>query len=90
MANHLSAWKRIRQNEKRAARNKARLSRIRTFLRKFEEAVQSGNKEGVALAFRQVQSEICRGARRGVMHANAASRKISRLHIRMKALDLSS
>ncbi|MDR0406790.1 MAG: 30S ribosomal protein S20 [Holosporales bacterium] len=87
MANHQSALKRIRQNAKRAARNRGNLSRIRTFLRKFEEAIASRKKEAIGVAFRQAQAEVQKGVRKGVLHANTASRKISRLNYRVKALD---
>ncbi|MDR2417087.1 MAG: 30S ribosomal protein S20 [Holosporales bacterium] len=86
MANHQSALKRIRQNAKNAARNKGNLSRIRTFLRKFEETLASGKREAAIEAFRQVQSEIQRGVRKGVLHTNTARRKVARLHTCVKAL----
>jgi small subunit ribosomal protein S20 len=86
MANHQSALKRIRQNVKNAARNKGNLSRIRTFLRKFEETLASEKKETAMEAFRNAQSEIQRGVRKGVLHANTARRKVARLNARVKAL----
>ncbi|MDR1910490.1 MAG: 30S ribosomal protein S20 [Holosporales bacterium] len=87
MANHQSALKRIRQNVKSAIRNKGNISRVRTFLRKFEETIASGKKEAIEEAFRRVQSEMQRGARKGVLHVNTARRKIAQLHARVKALD---
>jgi small subunit ribosomal protein S20 len=87
MANHQSALKRIRQNAKNAARNKGNLSRIRTFLRKFEETLASGGKETTAEAFRQAQSEIQRGVRKGILHANTARRKVARLNARVNGLE---
>ncbi|KXF88548.1 30S ribosomal protein S20 [Phaeobacter inhibens] len=86
MANSPQAKKRARQNEKRFAVNKARRSRIRTFLRKAEEAIASGNKEAAAEAVRAAQPELMRGVTKGVYHKNTASRKISRLTARVKAL----
>ncbi|ABF65763.1 30S ribosomal protein S20 [Ruegeria sp. TM1040] len=86
MANSPQAKKRARQNEKRFAINKARRSRIRTFLRKVEEAIASGDKEAATAALRAAQPELMRGVTRGVYHKNTASRKISRLAARVKAL----
>ena len=86
MANSPQAKKRARQNEKRFAVNKARRSRIRTFLRKAEEAIASGDKEAAAAAVRAAQPELMRGVSKGVYHKNTASRKISRLTARVKAL----
>ena len=86
MANSPQAKKRARQNEKRFAINKARRSRIRTFLRKAEEAIASGDKEAAAEAVRAAQPELMRGVSKGVYHKNTASRKISRLTARVKAL----
>jgi len=86
MANSPQAKKRARQNEKRFAINKARRSRIRTFLRKAEEAIASGDKEAAAAAVRAAQPELMRGVSKGVYHKNTASRKISRLTARVKAL----
>ena len=86
MANTPSAKKRVLQIEKRTAVNTARRSRIRTFIRKVEEAIKSGNGEAAREALRQAQPEIMRGSAKGVLHANTASRKISRLAQRVKAL----
>lgn len=86
MANSPSARKRIRQIERRTAVNKARRSRIRTFLRKVEEAIASGDQAKAADALRQAQPEIMRGVTKGVLHKNTASRKVSRLAGRVKAL----
>jgi small subunit ribosomal protein S20 len=86
MANSPQAKKRARPNEKRFAINKARRSRIRTFLRKVEEAIASGDKEAATAALRAAQPELMRGVTRGVYHKNTASRKISRLAARVKAL----
>ncbi len=86
MANTPQSKKRARQNERRAAVNKARRSRIRTFLRKVEEAIASGDKSAATDALRAVQPELMRGVTKGVMHKNTASRKMSRLAARVKAL----
>ncbi len=86
MANSPSARKRIRQIERRTAVNKARRSRIRTFLRKVEEAIASGDQATATDALRQAQPEIMRGVTKGVLHKNTASRKVSRLAGRVKAL----
>ncbi len=86
MANSPQAKKRARQNERRLAVNKARRSRIRTFLRSVEEAIASGDKEAATAALRAAQPELMRGVSKGVYHKNTASRKISRLAARVKAL----
>ncbi|MET4127551.1 small subunit ribosomal protein S20 [Roseovarius sp. MBR-6] len=86
MANTPQSEKRARQSEKRFAVNKARRSRIRTFLRKVEEAIASGDKEAAATALRLAQPELMRGVTKGVFHKNTASRKMSRLASRVKAL----
>jgi small subunit ribosomal protein S20 len=86
MANSPSAKKRARQADRRTVVNKARRSRLRTFIRKVEEAIASGD-QGAALAALQVaQPEIMRGATKGVLHRNTASRKISRLHGRINGM----
>ncbi len=86
MANSPQSKKRARQNERRFQINKARRSRIRTFLRKVEEAIESGDKDAAATALRQVQPELMRGVTKGVMHKKTASRKMSRLSSRVKAI----
>jgi len=86
MANSPQAKKRARQNEKRFAVNKARRSRIRTYLRKVEEAIGSGDKESAVAALRAAQPELMRGVTKGVYHKNTVSRKISRLNARVKAI----
>ncbi|MBQ0805853.1 SSU ribosomal protein S20P [Sulfitobacter marinus] len=86
MANTPQAKKRARQNEARFQINKARRSRIRTFLRKVEEAIESGDKEASVAALRAAQPELMRGVTKGVFHKNTASRKMSRLASRVKAL----
>ena len=79
MANTAQSKKRARQNETRYAVNKARRSRIRTYLRKVEEAIASGDAEAAKSALQAAQPEIMRGVTKGVYHKNTASRKISRL-----------
>ena len=80
------AKKRARQNVRRYAINKARRSRVRTYLRKVEEAIASGEKSGAADALRTAQPELMRAVTKGVFHKNTASRKISRLAARVKAM----
>ena len=86
MANTPQAKKRARQNEKRFAINKARRSRIRTYLRKVEEAIASGDQDAAKAALLAAQPELMRGVTKGVFHKNTASRKMSRLASRVKAL----
>ncbi len=86
MANTPQSKKRARQNEKRFAVNKARRSRIRTFLRKVEEAIASGDKDAAVSALRAAQPELMRGVTKGILHKNTAARKMSRLSSRVKAL----
>lgn len=86
MANTASARKRIRQTEKRTARNKARRSRVRTFLRKVEQAIAGGDKAAAQAAFRAAQPELHRAATKGVLHRNTVARKLSRLSARIKAI----
>ena len=86
MANTPQSQKRARQTERRTEVNKARRSRIRTFIRKVEEAIASGNAAAAADALRAAQPELMRGVTKGVVHKNTASRKMSRLAARVKAL----
>lgn len=86
MANTPQSKKRARQNEARFAINKMRRSRIRTFLRKVEEAIASGDKTAAATALREAQPELMRGVTKGVVHKNTAARKMSRLNARVKAI----
>ncbi len=86
MANTKSAKKAARQAERRTLVNKSRRSRMRTFVRKVEEAIAAGNKDAANVALREAQPEIMRSANKGVIHKNTASRKISRLSARIKAL----
>lgn len=86
MANTPQSKKRARQIERRTAVNKARRSRIRTFLRRVEEAISSGDKEAAASALRAAQPELMRGVSKGVYHKNTVARKMSRLSARVKAI----
>ncbi|MCY1706880.1 30S ribosomal protein S20 [Pannonibacter sp. SL95] len=86
MANTPSAKKAARKIARRTAVNKARRSRMRTFLRKVEEAIASGDHAAATAAFQAAQPELMRAASKGVVHANTASRKVSRLNARVKAL----
>ncbi len=86
MANTAQSKKRARQNEARFAVNKARRSRIRTTLRKVEEAIASGDKDAATAALRAAQPELMRGVTKGVFHKNTAARKMSRLSSRVKSL----
>ncbi|MEX1108484.1 MAG: 30S ribosomal protein S20 [Dongiaceae bacterium] len=86
MAHHKSAKKRIRQTERRTEVNDARTSRVRTYVKKVETAIASGDKAAAATALRTAEPELQRGVTKGILHRNAASRKISRLSKRIKAL----
>jgi small subunit ribosomal protein S20 len=86
MANTKSAKKAARVAEKRTAANKNRRSRVRTYVRKVEEAIASGDQGAAATALQSAQPEIMRGAQKGIMHKNTASRKLSRLSARIRAL----
>ena len=88
MANTAQSKKRARQSDTRYAVNKARRSRIRTFLRKVEEALASGNQQAAATALQTVQPELARGVTKGVLHKNTVARKMSRLAHRVKTLGL--
>lgn len=86
MAHHKSAKKRIRRNARRAVCNGARVSRIRTFLKKVELAIASGDRASAQAAYRSAQPELHRGVTKGVLHRNTAARKLSRLSTRIKAM----
>lgn len=86
MANTPQSQKRARQTERRTAVNKARRSRIRTFLRKVEEAIAGGDAQVAAEALRAAQPELMWGVTKGVVHKNTAARKMSRLSARVKAM----
>jgi len=86
MANTPQSKKRARQAERRYAVNKARRSRIRTYLRKVEEAIASGDKDAASAALKAAQPELMRGVTKGVVHKNTAARKMSRLSSRVKSI----
>ncbi len=86
MLRHESAKKRTRQIKKRTVVNRARVSRVRTFVRKVELAIASGDAEAARSALRAAQPEIDRGVSKGVVPKNRASRKLSRLSARVKAM----
>jgi small subunit ribosomal protein S20 len=86
MANSPQARKRVKQAAKRTEINMARRSRVRTFIRKVEEAIASGDREAASSALRAAQPEIVRGAVKGVMHKNTAARKVSRLAQRVRTM----
>lgn len=86
MANTTSAKKAARKIVRRTEVNKARRSRMRTFLRKVEEAIASGDQGAAAAALKAAQPEIMRAAQKGVVHKNTASRKVSRLASRVSSL----
>ena len=86
MASHKSAEKRIRQIAKRTTINRARMSRVRTFVKKVETAIASGDKAAAQDAFQSAQPELHRAITKGVLHKNTVSRKLSRLAARINAL----
>ena len=86
MANTASARKRIRQTAKRTLRNHARKARMRTFVKKVEQACAAGNKDEAAAALRAAQPEMQRAVGKGVIHLNTVARKLSRLSARVKAM----
>ena len=86
MASHNSAEKRIRQIAQRTAINRARMCRVRTFVKKVETAIASGDKAAAQDAFQSAQPELHRAITKGVLHKNTVSRKLSRLAARINAL----
>ena len=86
MPHHKSAEKRLRQTEKRTIVNRARLSRVRTFVKKVETAIETGDKAVAQSAFQLAQPELHRATTKGVMHKNTVARKLSRLATRINAL----
>ena len=86
MANTPSAKKRVRQIQRKTEVNKARRSRIKTFVRKVEEAIESKDVKNAVESLKLAQPEIMRGVSKGIFHKNTASRKISRLSTRVKAI----
>jgi small subunit ribosomal protein S20 len=86
MANTPQAKKRIRRNAHRTEINRSRVSRIRTFVKQVESAIEAGDKNEALAAIRKVQPELARGVAKGVVHKNTAARKFSRLTRRIAAL----
>ncbi len=86
MANTPGAKKAVRKIERRTAVNRNRRSRVRTYIRKFEEAVTSGDAAAAKAAFVEAQSELMRAVSKGVVHRNTGSRKVSRLAARLKKI----
>ena len=90
MANHKSAQKRIRQTEVRRAVNRARVSRIRTYVKRVETAIHEGNQQAAKDALRAAQPELMRGVTKGVLKLRTASRRVSRLSARVKAMAIAA
>ncbi len=86
MANSRAAKKRVRQNERHSIRNRARRSRVRSYLRKVEEAIASGDKTAAEAAFREVMPVLHRSSQKGAFHRNTIGRKLSGLSRRINAL----
>ncbi len=86
MANSPSAKKRIRQTARKTVVNRNRIGRVRTFVKKVETAIAAGDKDAANVALKAAQPEIMRGVTKGVLHRKTASRKVSRLNARIKAL----
>ena len=89
VAHSRTARKRIRQTAKRTALNKSRMSRIRTFVRKLEDALARGDGPGATAAFAAAAPELQRGVTKGVLHRNTVARKISRMSRRIRLLTTS-
>ena len=87
MPNKASAKKRVRQTVRRTEVNRARVSRIRTFIKKVEVTIGTGDKKAARAALNAAEPEIMRGVTKGVLHHNTASRKVSRLSARIKVLN---
>jgi len=86
MANHVSALKRVRQTERKTARNRANTSRLRTALRRLREAISAGDSGKAQVAFHSTTSAIDKAVKQGIIHDNAGSRYKSRLSARVKAV----
>jgi small subunit ribosomal protein S20 len=86
MPHHKSAEKRLRQTEQRTVINRARLSRVRTFVKKVETAIATGDRASAQSALQLAQPELHRATTKGVMHKNTVARKLSRLAARINAL----
>lgn len=90
MANHVSAKKRAIRNAKRGQMNKAKTTRLRGFLKKVEQAIAAGDKKEAEAALKKAQPQINKGVSKGLLHKNAAARKMSRLSAKIKALKKAS
>lgn len=90
MAHSRTAKKRIRQTAKRTERNRSRISRIRTFVRKVEDAIAKGDASEATTAFAAAAPELQRGVSKGVLHRNTVARKISRMSSKVKTLNLAA
>lgn len=88
MAHSRTAKKRIRQTDKRTERNRSRISRIRTFVRKVEDAIARGDAGAATTAFAAAAPELQRGVSKGVLHRNTVARKISRMSTKVRLLNL--
>ncbi|MGC1301067.1 MAG: 30S ribosomal protein S20 [Caulobacteraceae bacterium] len=88
MANTPGAKKAVRKIERRTAVNRSRRSRVRTFLRRFDEALQAGDAAAAKTAFNEAQSELMRAVSKGVVHKNTGARKVSRLAAQLKKLSV--
>jgi small subunit ribosomal protein S20 len=86
MPHHKSAEKRLRQTEKRTVVNRARMSRVRTFVKKVETAIASGDKAAAQSAFQSAQPELHRAISKGAIHRNTVARKLSRLAVKINTL----
>jgi len=86
MANHASAKKRVRRNDRRADINKSRRSRIRTFVKKVEMAILAKDADAAKEALRLAQPELQKGAAKGIFHKNTVARKLSRLSASVKSI----
>jgi small subunit ribosomal protein S20 len=86
MANIKSAKKRVLRSQRQAEVNRTRISRVRTYIKRVEQAIAGGDAAKAKDALREAQPEVMRGAQKGVLHRNAAARTLSRLSARIKAL----
>ena len=87
MANTKSAKKATRKIARRATINKSRRTRVRTYVRKVEEAIAAGDRNRALAVMKEAEPQLMRAAQKGVLHKNTASRKVSRLAQRVKALE---
>ena len=86
MANHKNTEKSVRQTEVRTARNRSRMTKIRNEIKKVHTALSSGDKQAANDALSSMQSQLMKGVRKNLFHANTAARKVSRLSSKIKAL----